>query len=156
MKQAAWSEWESVAGILDAGHQSNFPWEPGVYRFRTQPDHGEAAGEIVYIGRGGKEGGTDNSALVSRIGTFIASAMGFQAPHSGGNRFHTEREAGAHGLTVRDLEVSFRVDPDSTCAEAEAIVAAGALPRFNRQAARTCRRDECPRAAILRDKHEVW
>lgn len=153
---ARWSKWHSVAVILDTGRQSLIPWEDGVYRFRIRPEHATCGGEIVYIGRGGCVGSKRTSAILSRVGAFIMSAMGFWAAHSGGNRFHSQHEAREHDFSARDLEVSWRVDADSKCAEAEALMEFGRLPRFNSQKGRTCRRDACARALKLWNDHGLW
>ena len=156
-EQKLWSPWWRLDGILDAGqNHTGIPWEPGVYRFRVVSDHASRGSELVYVGRGGREGSKGTSMIVSRVGTFMAAAMGFETSHSGGLRLYRTLQAKQHDLTVRDLEVSWVVDLDSICAEAEVLASLRVKPVFNAQKARTCRPDTCARASALWNGHELW
>jgi hypothetical protein len=122
-----------VSEFLDAGRNiHDVPWAVGVYRFRISPSHETRGGEVIYVGRAATE---HSSALCRRIGLFVASAMGFWVQHSGGNTFYEERDT--HGLNVRDLECSWKVDPDAWCAEAEEYMKHDPRPDLNRNRPRT-------------------
>lgn len=150
-----WSEWKAVAKVLDTGWETGVPWEVGVYRFRVRADHEKHPGEVVYVGRGGFEVSKGTSTICSRVGTFIAAAMGFWTAHSGGNTFRNEKDMGTHSLNVRDLEVSWRLDPDSKCAEVEEYMSYKSMPLFNRRKPHTCGRESCTRATKLRNEYDI-
>ena len=80
-----WSQWIPVITWLDSGwNEPTIPWSKGVYRFRVVQNHPIRGGEVVYIGRGGRHSDAQTSMICSRVGAFIASAMGFWTAHSGG------------------------------------------------------------------------
>jgi hypothetical protein len=157
-----WSKWVAVTHWLDNGwNDPEVPWAEGVYRFRVRPGHSERGGEVVYIGRAGKNAGTDTSGICDRVASFITAGMGFWTRHRGGNRFYEKAgtgddEASGHRLSVRDLEVSWAVDDDPVCREAEEMLSLPRRPVFNKQAPRTCRCDDCSRAVKLWDTYRRW
>ena len=157
-----WSQWRAVAHWLDHGWNSPaVPWAKGVYRFRVQPQHPEWGGEIIYVGRGGSHIGKATTTICSRVISFITAAMGFLTLHSGGETFFNRsvrggKESPVHHLSVRDLEVSWAEDDDAMCREAEALTNLPHFPVFNKKRPRTCRRDNCARAANLWESFEVW
>jgi hypothetical protein len=90
-----------------------------------------------------------------RVALFMTAAMGFFNMHSGGERFFEQAvqgngESPVHNLSVRDLEVSWAVDDDPECREAEEMMGLETRPVFNKQAGRCCKRSGCPRAEKLR------
>jgi hypothetical protein len=151
-----------VADLLDQGwNYPRIPWAAGIYRFRVHEDHSGIGGEVVYIGRGGSHAGKDSTSICSRVGSFIAAAMGFWAYHSGGETFFRRSAQGGqqepvHNLSVRDLEVSWAKDDDPICREAEEVALLPSMPLFNRQRTRSCRREECSRANCLSETYKVW
>jgi hypothetical protein len=156
-----WSDWVPVAHWLDTGwNEPAAPWAKGVYRFRVKPGHPERGGEVVYLGRGGAHVDKDTSTICTRVAAFITACMGFWAGHSGGARFFKQSARGdaepKHSLCVRDLEVSWAVDDDPECREAEEQAGRPALPRFNAQWPRSCRHVDCTRACNLWENHQVW
>jgi hypothetical protein len=164
-----WSEWVKVTGWLASGWNMNpeAPSKKGVYRFRVRTDL-PRGGEVVYIGRAGKKGEKTGYTICARLANFITAAMGFWSLHSGGENFYCEAADGPndnredrHHLSVHDLEVSWAIDDDPECREADGIEQermklSGKLPRFNRRKPRTCRDEKCERAAKLWQDHQLW
>ena len=156
-----WSEWAKVAYWLDSGwnFSPEAPCDKGVYRFRISPAHPKRAGEVVYIGRDGKSGEKKALGVCARLASFITAAMGFWTLHSGGERFYKlagDEAGGGHGLSVRDLEVSWAVDDDPQCREAEERRRLPGLPAFMKLEPKTCKRDNCERASKLWEAHKIW
>jgi hypothetical protein len=142
-----WSEWVNVSDWLNSGWNAGpeAPWAKGVYRFRVTAGS-PREGEVTYIGRAGRYGERINNAICARLASFITAAMGFWSPHAGGETFYRSSGDEGHGLSVRDLEVSWAVDDDPECREAEELLRLPKLPMCNKEAGRTCKREECDRA----------
>ena len=154
-----WSEWVPVANWLKKGWNMDpkAPCEKGVYRFRVVLSHPERAGEVVYIGRAGEQGKRlSYGGICARLANFITAAMGFWT-HSGGEKFYRtaaddELNIVGHNLRVFDLEVSWAIDDDPECREAEELKRFGKeKPVFNTDEPRTCKREDCPRRKIIRE-----
>ncbi len=85
--------------------------------------------------------------------------MGFWSLHSGGERFYktaandaADTDPARHHWSVHDLEVSWAVDDDPECREAEELARLHPKhPVFNHQDARPCEREDCDRAVKLRN-----
>ncbi|HLN30883.1 MAG TPA: hypothetical protein VK395_24295 [Gemmataceae bacterium] len=158
-----WSEWARVADWLERGWNASpeAPYDKGVYRFRINLAHPERAGEVVYIGRAGKQGDRKGIGICARLASFITAAMGFWTLHSGGERFYKEladeaKGIAGGGLSVRDLEVSWATDDDPECREAEELTRLSERPRCNKQGPKTCKRENCERAGKLWEDHKLW
>jgi hypothetical protein len=156
-----WSEWVPVADWLDRGW--NFdpmaPYDKGVYRFRVKAGHRERSKEVVYIGRAGShDSGKNTPGVCARIGSFITAAMGFWTFHLGGEKFYKTaaddaKKIAGHQLSARDLEVSWALDDDPKCREAEELKCFGKeKPAFNTDDPQTCEREDCARRRKLLEK----
>jgi hypothetical protein len=158
-----WSDWVKVANWLNSGWNAGpeAPYDKGVYRFRVGAVHPNRSGEVVYIGRAGKHGDKETPGICARLASFITAAMGFWTLHSGGETFYKlaadpAKGIAGHELSVRDLEVSWAVDDDPECREAEELKRLLELPVFNKKDPQTCGRETCKRARRLRTDHELW
>jgi hypothetical protein len=158
-----WSEWVKVADWLNSGWNAGpeAPYDKGVYRFRISLAHPRRAGEVLYIGRAGKQGEKKALGICARLASFITAAMGFWSLHWGGENFYKlagdeAKAIAGHGLSVRDLEVSWAVDDDPESREAEELRRLPELPSFNKRGPRTCKRDSCKRAGKLWEDHKIW
>jgi hypothetical protein len=158
-----WSDWVRVASWFENGWNASpvAPYDKGIYRFRVNLDHPRRAGEVVYLGRAGTYGEKKNNVICARLMNFITSAMGFWTLHSGGERFYGQsadepKGINEHNLSMRDLEVSWAIDDDPECREAEEMRQLAEIPAFNKRGPRTCRRDDCKRAGKLWKHHKLW
>src|SRR5258708_5323747 len=140
-----WSRWVAVADLFQSGWNPGIPIDKfGVYRFRVSPMHSDRAGEGVYLGRAGSHDSNADTAmaLCMRVERFITSCMGFWSVHGGGETFFKQAHHGlqhlpVHQLSVRDLDVSWAVDEDPMCREAEELFKLPCLPVFNKKPPRT-------------------
>jgi hypothetical protein len=156
-----WSEWASVAAWLESGWNASpeAPSDKGVYRFRINQALRKRAGEVIYIGRAGKQGAKQSIGICARLASFITAAMGYWTLHSGGETFYKlagDEAEGGHNLSVRDLEVSWATDDDPECREAEELLRLRKPPSLAKKGPNTCKRNNCERAVKLWEDHHVW